>query len=161
MLWEAIMRSSLLSLMVAAVFAGTITLPGRIAAQNSDAPPSGARQASASADSQPSIPPPGAVADDTPTAASGTGAASLKPLAPDPSNERLREQIQKALGSVPALSKSQLDVQVADSQIELSGSVPTARDKETARRVAQSYGNNRQVIVSNLNAQSQSAKPSR
>ena len=145
------MRSSLLSLILAVAFAGTAVLPVRVAAQSSPPPNPDARQASSAANPQPSSP--DAVADSTPPAASGTGGASIRPLAPDPNNERLRQQIQKTLGTVPSLLSSQLDVQVTDSQIELSGNVPTVRDKETARRVAQSYGNNRKVVDSKVQVQ--------
>jgi hypothetical protein len=67
------------------------------------------------------------------------------PLAPDGDNQKLREQILKVLRAHSSLASSSFDVEVSDSQIELSGSVPTAREKEIARRIAQSYGNNRSV----------------
>ena len=66
-------------------------------------------------------------------------------LASDGDNQKLREQILKVIQEDSSLASSNLDVEVSDSQIELSGSVPTAREKQTARRIAQSYGNNRGV----------------
>ncbi len=65
-------------------------------------------------------------------------------------NQELREQILNALHAHSSLASSTIDVEVSGSRIVLSGSVPTAREKETARRVAQSYGNNRSVVDSNL-----------
>jgi len=67
------------------------------------------------------------------------------PLAPDGDNQKLREQILNVLRAHSSLASSSFEVEVSDSQIELSGSVPTAREKEIARRIAQSYGNNRSV----------------
>jgi osmotically-inducible protein OsmY len=37
-------------------------------------------------------------------------------------------------------------VNVTDSTIELSGTVPTGKEKQTAKRIAQSYAGNRKVI---------------
>jgi osmotically-inducible protein OsmY len=68
------------------------------------------------------------------------------PLAPDGDNQELRGKIMKTLRAQPALASSSFDIEVSDSQIELSGSVPTAREKEIARRIAQSYGSNRSVV---------------
>lgn len=65
-------------------------------------------------------------------------------------NRELREQILNALHAHSSLASSTIDVEVSGSRIVLSGSVPTAREKETARRIAQSYGNNRSVVDSNL-----------
>ena len=67
------------------------------------------------------------------------------PLAPDGDNQAIQGEIQSALRAQSSLGSSSFEVKVTDSRIELAGSVPTAREKETARRVAQSYGNNRTV----------------
>ena len=64
--------------------------------------------------------------------------------------QELREQILNALHAHSSLASSTIDVEVSDSRIVLSGSVPTAREKETARRIAQSYGNNRSVVDSEI-----------
>ena len=68
------------------------------------------------------------------------------PLAPDGDNQELRGKIMNALRAQSALASSSFDLEVSDSRIELSGSVPTAHEKEIARRIAQSYGNNRSVV---------------
>jgi hypothetical protein len=65
-------------------------------------------------------------------------------------NQELRERILNALHAHSSLASSTIDVEVSDSWIVLSGSVPTAREKETARRIAQSYGNNRSVVDSKI-----------
>jgi hypothetical protein len=67
-------------------------------------------------------------------------------LSPDGDNQRLGEQILHVLQGYPSLAGSSFSVNVSDTQIELGGSVPTAREKEIARRIAQSYGNNRSVL---------------
>ena len=66
-------------------------------------------------------------------------------------NQKLREQILNALRADSSLASSSFNVEVSGSQILLSGSVPTAREKETARRIAQSYGNNRSVSAAKIN----------
>jgi len=79
------------------------------------------------------------------------------PLAPDGDNQKLREQILNALRAHSSLASSSFNVQVSDAQIELSGSVPTAREKETARRIAQSYGNNRSVADAKIDVRNAGA----
>jgi osmotically-inducible protein OsmY len=57
----------------------------------------------------------------------------------------LRSQIDSALKSDPTLGNAQLSVDVNASQITLSGSVPSGKEKQTAVRIAQSYAGNRRV----------------
>jgi osmotically-inducible protein OsmY len=76
------------------------------------------------------------------TAASGR--ASLG-MTPDADSNTLRSQIDSALKSDPTLSSSQLSVDVNYSQITLSGTVPSGKEKLTAVRIAQSYAGNRKV----------------
>jgi osmotically-inducible protein OsmY len=71
-------------------------------------------------------------------------------LAPDGDNQEVRGRILSALRAQSSLASSTFEVNVTDSQIELSGSVPTAREKEIARRIAQSYGNNRGVAAAKI-----------
>lgn len=72
------------------------------------------------------------------------------PLAPDDDNQKLREKILNVLRAHSSLASSNFNVEVSDSRIELSGSVPTAREKEIARRIAQSFGNNRTVAAAKI-----------
>lgn len=104
---------------------------------------------------------PSSGAADTPNgpALPGIG-ANLPPLPSAEDNQSLRQQIEDALEGDPALAASHISVNVTDSQIELSGTVPTSRDKDNVRRIAQSYGNNRQVVDTKVNAQSRTANPS-
>jgi osmotically-inducible protein OsmY len=81
-------------------------------------------------------------------------AAILGGLASAGEDQELREQILNALHAHSSLASSTIDVEVSDSRIVLSGSVPTTREKETARRIAQSYGNNRSVVDSKIGVRS-------
>jgi hypothetical protein len=58
----------------------------------------------------------------------------------------LQQQLDQAFQSEPSLNGSKIDVAVSDSQIHLTGSVPTNKDKLTAERIAKSYAGNRKVI---------------
>ncbi len=66
-------------------------------------------------------------------------------MTPDVDSRTLQGEIDSALKSDPTLANSQVSVQVSDSQITLSGSVPSGKDKVTATRIAQSYAGNRRV----------------
>jgi len=99
-----------------------------------------------------------AVAENAQPGSSGGSSPAIKAAIPSPANEELRGRIQDTLRNEPSLAGSRLDVTVTDSQIELSGNVPTAREKETARRIAQSYGNNRRVVDSKVNVKSGGAQ---
>jgi len=103
---------------------------------------------------------PGAMAGNSRSGSSGENPSTIRTAIPNPENEKLRGEIQNTLRNEPSLAGSRLEVNVNDSQIELSGSVPTAREKETARRIARSYGNNRRVIDSKVDVQSGGAQAS-
>ena len=57
----------------------------------------------------------------------------------------LQMQIQNALKNEPTLSNDTVTVVVTDEEIALSGDVATGKEKQTARRIAQSYAGNRKV----------------
>jgi hypothetical protein len=59
---------------------------------------------------------------------------------------QLQSQIQGAIQNEPTLSGSNVNVNVTDTNIELSGTVPTGKEKQTAKRIAQSYAGNRKVV---------------
>lgn len=65
--------------------------------------------------------------------------------APEADSQTLRSEIDSALKSDPSLSGSQLEVAVDASNITLSGTVPSGKQKVTATRIAQSYGGNRRL----------------
>jgi len=64
---------------------------------------------------------------------------------PDVDSNTLRSEIDSALKSDPSLGNSQLSVDVNDTQITVSGSVPSGKEKQTAIRIVQSYAGNRRV----------------
>lgn len=57
----------------------------------------------------------------------------------------LQSQIQNALKNEPTLINNNLNVSVSDDQIDLAGTVATAKEKLTAERIAESYAGNRKV----------------
>jgi len=81
----------------------------------------------------------------TPQANSGNrGAGSASTAEPRPTDSAtVRSHIEQALGKEPSLNDSHIGVSVTDSAIELSGTVASAKDKQTADRIAQSFDGNR------------------
>jgi hypothetical protein len=71
----------------------------------------------------------------------------------------LQQQLDQAYQSEPSLSGSKINVDVNDSQVQLTGSVPTSKDKITAERIAKSYAGNRKVLNKVSVAGSASAAP--
>jgi osmotically-inducible protein OsmY len=61
-------------------------------------------------------------------------------------NQQLQSQIETALRNEPTLSNSNVNVNVTADTIELSGSVLTGKDRQTAKRIAQSFAGNRKVV---------------
>jgi osmotically-inducible protein OsmY len=60
--------------------------------------------------------------------------------------DTLRSDIETAFGKEPVLANSNITVNVTPSEIELTGKAQNAKQKETARRIAQSYASNRRVV---------------
>jgi BON domain len=58
----------------------------------------------------------------------------------------LQQQLKQAYESEPSLNGSSIDVAVTDSQVELTGTVPTNKDKINADRIAKSYAGSRKVV---------------
>jgi len=54
-------------------------------------------------------------------------------------------QVQNALQKEPTLSNDNITVSVTDDTIELNGTVSSGKEKQTAKRIAQSYAGNRKV----------------
>jgi BON domain len=50
------------------------------------------------------------------------------------------------LRNEPTLSSSSVAVNVTDDSIELNGSAPSAKDRDEAKRIAQSFAGNRRVV---------------
>ena len=77
--------------------------------------------------------------------------ASPEPPASPASSEntitagQLQSQIQNALKNEPTLANDSVNVTVSDEEIDLAGSVATAKEKLTAKRIVQSFAENRKV----------------
>jgi BON domain len=109
------------------------------------------------ANSNPTTPDPTAPTTDKPAAPpqqekpQGQSPSLPQGSAPMPSSNvsdsaSLKGQLDQAYQSEPSLSGSNIQVEVTDTAIQLSGSVPTAKEKTTAKRIAQSYSGNRKVV---------------
>ena len=57
----------------------------------------------------------------------------------------LQQKIEAALHNEPTLSGSVLTVNVTDDEINVSGTVGTSKERTTASRIVQSFGENRKV----------------
>lgn len=127
---------------------GTIgSTPGQTAAtpEQRDASKSAAPTASSTGAAKDAAPTNGAMGANTANTTGDTGSsASWEVGSVDPAT--LRSQIESAFQSDPTLSNSNLHVNVTDSEITVTGTVPSGKEKQTARRIAQSYGANRKVL---------------
>ncbi len=74
-------------------------------------------------------------------AANGSTATAGQPNSGD--DGALQGRIQEALRNEPELAASHISVNVTDSAIAISGTVPSSKDKQTAERIAQSFDGNR------------------
>ncbi|HLJ86578.1 MAG TPA: BON domain-containing protein [Candidatus Angelobacter sp.] len=61
------------------------------------------------------------------------------------STSDVQTQIQSAFKNDPTLSNNSINVAVTDDAVELTGTVASAKDKQTAHRIAQSYAGSRKV----------------
>jgi len=62
-----------------------------------------------------------------------------------PPSAELQQHIEKALSSEPTLNGSSISVNVTDTEIAISGSVDTGKQKVAAERIAESFATNRRV----------------
>ncbi len=80
----------------------------------------------------------------------GTGTASGMPQsdvnAASTDNTTLQSQIQGALKNEPTLANDAIVVVVSDNAVDLSGTAGSKKERQTAKRIAQSYANNRKVM---------------
>ncbi|HZR30056.1 MAG TPA: BON domain-containing protein [Terriglobales bacterium] len=60
-------------------------------------------------------------------------------------NTTLQNQIQGALKNEPTLANDAIVVVVSDNSVDLSGTAGSKKERQTAKRIAQSYANNRKV----------------
>src|SRR3954470_24891463 len=61
------------------------------------------------------------------------------------SSAELQQKIEAALRAEPTLSNSNLTVNVKDDEIDVNGTVGTGKERTTASRIVQSFGENRKV----------------
>jgi outer membrane biosynthesis protein TonB len=61
------------------------------------------------------------------------------------SSAEMQQKIENALRSEPTLSGSNLTVNVTDDTINVTGTVASGKDRTTASRIVQSFGENRKV----------------
>lgn len=79
------------------------------------------------------------------TSQSSSGMPQSDASASTADSSTLQNQIQNALKNEPTLAADSITVSVTDSAVELSGTAATKKDKQTAKRIAQSYAGNRKV----------------
>jgi len=76
---------------------------------------------------------------------------------------QIQSEIQNAISQQGTLSGSNIQVNVTDTDVELTGNVATQDQKQTAERIAGSYAANRRVVnhitVSSLNGQTGAENP--
>ena len=58
----------------------------------------------------------------------------------------LKAQLESEYASDPSISAAHITVNVTDTVVELTGSVPNINERTAARRIAQSYAMNRKVV---------------
>ena len=101
-----------------------------------------------------------------PSQSASPNAAGLSPntLTPTPDDPAaLQTRIQEALRNDPTLGSSHVTATVTERTIELSGTVNSSQDKQTAERIAASFDGNRQlndkVVVTGAGATPSAAAP--
>jgi hypothetical protein len=62
------------------------------------------------------------------------------------SSDQVRSDIQTAFRNEPTLTSSNISVNVTDDTVELNGSAPSSKDRDEAKRIAQSFAGNRRVV---------------
>jgi osmotically-inducible protein OsmY len=101
----------------------------------------GAVLASAQSTSAPSN-----AAGQTPSSSSASTAGTPEPPSPDSNNNAgLQSRINDALRNEPTLGASRVTASVSESAIDLTGTVGSVKDKQTAERIASSFDGNRKL----------------
>ncbi len=80
------------------------------------------------------------------TSAQSGASAGTSPQAGASANLQIKQQIENSLKNEPTLMGSNVIVNVTDDKIELTGKVPTGKERQTAKRMAESFAGNRQVV---------------
>ena len=80
------------------------------------------------------------------TGATGTSTSATSATATTEEGGDLQGRIENAMKAEPTLTGSNVMVNVTGDTVELSGSVPTGKEKQTADRIASSFAANRKVV---------------
>jgi osmotically-inducible protein OsmY len=89
---------------------------------------------------------PSSGAAQTPSSSSASTAGTPEPPSPDANNSAgLQSRINDALRNEPTLGASHVTASVTDSGIDLTGTVGSVKDKQTAERIASSFDGNRKL----------------
>jgi osmotically-inducible protein OsmY len=114
--------------------------------------PSGTAQSPSTSQSPPSepsstqtAPNPNGSMNQTPSSSEQTPSSQQAPGATAAASGDIQLQIQNALQKEPTLSNDNITVSVTDDTIELKGMVASSKEKQTAKRIAQSFAGNRKV----------------
>jgi osmotically-inducible protein OsmY len=118
---------------------GAMSAPSGGIAPSSGTQGTGAATTGSIGSSSSKVPASGGTATEQTTSSSGSLGTSM-------SSSDLKTQIDSAIHNEPTLANSNLIVNVTDDSIEISGLVPSSRDRETALRIARSYAGNRRVV---------------
>jgi osmotically-inducible protein OsmY len=124
--------------------------------QQQPAQPSGSQSGTAQSPSTSQSPPaepsstqtppnPNGSVNQTPSSTEQTPSSGQQPGTTAAAGGDIQMQIQNALQKEPTLSNDNISVNVTDDTIELSGTVNSGKEKQTAKRIAQSYAGNRKV----------------
>jgi osmotically-inducible protein OsmY len=82
----------------------------------------------------------------TPSSNSASTAGAPEPASPDSNNNAgLQSRINDALRNEPTLGASHVTASVSESDIDLTGTVGSVKDKQTAERIASSFDGNRKL----------------
>lgn len=95
----------------------------------------------------------------TPGTTNGSAAPTISTQTSAADDAALQGRIQEALRNEPALAPSHISVNVTDTAIEISGTVPSIQEKQTAERIAESFDGNRKFEDKLLVAGQASAAP--
>jgi osmotically-inducible protein OsmY len=85
----------------------------------------------------------------TSSAGTSSGAMTQSPAGASASAD-VKSKIEDALRNEPNLSSSNVQINVTENTVELSGSVPTASDKATVRRIVEANAGGRRVVDDKL-----------
>ena len=119
------------------------------ASTNPAASPNAAQQTPATEDnsaSQSQVPPSTDAGSSAGIASPAGQAGSTDTSATAESSDQVKSDIQTAFRNEPTLTSSSVSVDVTADTITLSGTAPSQKDRDEAKRIAQSFAGNRKVV---------------